>query len=213
MWARLAPNEIQPISGEFTKFRVRDDDYGGTTHYEHAKFTIVAEKPEELHALPPYDYVLPNSEYNARFSGTLRKAESPDATFVLESGPCPFRVGADGTATLPGTETTDKAGTTSTQDEGDVQWGPAGQSESSLIRVCHRRDQAVDCEMRLNRVLLHLKSGKRLGLGANRQTFESIHLVKVEFRRDVRIFCKKIATRPTYILNTIRPLTRRSFRA
>lgn len=113
MWARLAPNEIQPISGEFTKFRVRDDD-GGTTHYEHAKFTIVAEKPEELRALPPYDYVLPKSEYNAQFSATLRKAEIPDATFVLESGPCPFRVGEDGT--------------TSTQDEEDVQWGPAGQN-------------------------------------------------------------------------------------
>ena len=111
MWARLAPNEIQPISGEFTKFRVRDDDYGRTTHYEHAKFTIVAEKPEELRAHPPYDYVLPNSEYNARFSATFRKAESPDATFALESGPCPFRVGADGT--------------TSTQDEEDVQWGLA----------------------------------------------------------------------------------------
>ena len=90
----LAPDEIQPISGEVPKFRVGNEDEGSTPEIKHARFTIVQDKPEELRVLPPYDYVLPAGEYSARISARLHKTDSPDVAFTLDSEGIPFHVGA-----------------------------------------------------------------------------------------------------------------------
>ena len=73
----------------------------GEPQREHAQFAIVPEKPATLRPGQPVDYVLPAGDYTVRCSASFRKAGSPDVTFVMESAPCPFHVGAtQGAATV-----------------------------------------------------------------------------------------------------------------
>ena len=93
LFAKLAPGEIQPVTGSLPRFRTGNEDEGYTPEVKQARFTIVQEKPEELRALPPFDYLLPAGEYLVRCNATLRKTDSPDVTFAVESARIPFHVG------------------------------------------------------------------------------------------------------------------------
>jgi hypothetical protein len=98
LWARLAPGEIQPLNDP-PKFRTGAEDDGQTPTIEDAQFSIVPanESDELVPVILPfaeYIYILSSGQYTARASVTLRKKDSPNASFSAESGPCPFHVEA-----------------------------------------------------------------------------------------------------------------------
>ncbi|TWU56737.1 Serine/threonine-protein kinase PknB [Rubripirellula tenax] len=94
--AELAAGEIQPITGNLTRFKSENEDENGAdSKLEHARFRIEVKTPTEPQVRPPYTYALPKGLYKTSAFLNFKRTDIPDALIPITTGEIQFRVGTE----------------------------------------------------------------------------------------------------------------------